>query len=194
MEYIWRDVVLTSGRSFPELWPWVDPAAWIYIFDTSPIFREFDTWTLKLPFLGFPHSLCQLVSWAFSANFDKYVLCLEDKQHLCQNEKATTSAIIIHPFIRVVSLCCRSHLINIYGILLKIKIDAVVKSFNGPLVLLDHHQHNLAALPTKIPHDRESSVNGRFWDGFQCQPKVPMIQRATRCIRVTPVCTNMSHL
>ena len=88
----------------------------------------------------------------------------------------------------------RSHLINIYGILLK--IDAVVKSFNGPLVLLDHHQHNLAALPTKIPHDRESSVSGRFWfwDGFQCQPKVPMIQRATRCIRVTPVCTNMSHL
>ena len=85
----------------------------------------------------------------------------EDKQHLCQNEKATTSVIIIHPFIRV-SLCCRSHLINIYGILLKIKIDAVVKSFNGPLVLLDHHQHNLAALPTKIPHDRESSGNGRF--------------------------------
>ena len=66
----------------------------------------------------------------------------------------------------------RSHLINIYGILLK--IDAVVKSFNGPLVLLDHHQHNLAALPTKIPHNRESSGNGRFWfwDGFQCQPKV----------------------
>ena len=54
---------------------------------------------------------------------------------------------------RIVGVC--SHLINIEGILLKLKIDAVVESLDGPPLLLHHHQHNLTAPPADISHHSE---------------------------------------
>ena len=54
---------------------------------------------------------------------------------------------------RIIRVC--SHLINIEGILLKLKIDAVVESLDGPPLLLHHHQHNLTAPPADISHHSE---------------------------------------
>ena len=69
-----------------------------------------------------------------------------------------------------------SHLIAIESILLKIKIDAVVKCLDGPLLLLHHHHHHLSAPPATLSHHSKSPII-RFLDSLSLVFSFSQVER-----------------
>ena len=105
---------------------------------------------------------------------------------------------------RIIRVC--SHLTNIEGILLKLKIDAVVESLDGPPLLLHHHQHNLTAPPADISHHSEwcllvPEVNeiiricscGLTVCCFASTQGLAKL-KGSHCMTATPVGPSISHL